>query len=57
MPLVKGASRQVIQKNIQEFHGGNTYAQTEAKFGKDKANKQAVAVALSTARQSKGKKK
>jgi hypothetical protein len=56
MPLIKGASRQVIQKNIEELHGGNTYARTEEKFGKDKANKQAVAIAFSQARKSKGKK-
>jgi hypothetical protein len=42
----------VISGNISEFHKGPTYAHTAAKFGKDRANKQAVAVALSEARRS-----
>jgi len=54
MPLTKGSGKKVISKNISEFHKGKTYAHTEAKFGKKKANKQAVAVALSEARKSKG---
>ena len=37
------------------FTKGQTFAKTAAKFGKATANKQAVAVALSTAR--KGKKR
>ncbi len=55
MPLKKGSSKAVVSKNISEFHGGKTYAHTEAKFGKEKADKQAVAVALSEARKSKKK--
>lgn len=50
MPLKKGKSKKVISSNISEFHTGKTYAKTKAKFGKAKADKQAVAVALSTAR-------
>lgn len=50
MPLSLGSSPAVISQNIREFHTGKTYAKTAAKFGKDRANKQAVAVALSTAR-------
>ena len=53
MPLKKGKSKKTISKNISEFHKGKTFAKTAKKFGKDKANKQAVAVALSTARKSK----
>jgi len=52
MPLAKGKSKKTISKNISEFHTGKTYAATEKKFGKAKANKQAVAVALSQARRS-----
>lgn len=52
MPLRSGASPSVISGNISEFHKGPTYAHTAAKFGKDRANKQAVAVALSEARRS-----
>ena len=55
MPLKKGKSRKVVSQNIREFHTGKTYAHTQRKFGKKKADKQAVAVALNTARKS-GKK-
>jgi len=50
MPLKSGKSQKTISKNISEFHGGKTYAKTAAKFGKEKADKQAVAVALDKAR-------
>lgn len=53
MPLKKGSSRKTVSKNISELHTGKTYAHTAAKFGKDKANKQAVAIAMSQARKSK----
>jgi len=55
MPLRKGKSRKIVSGSIRELHGGNTYAHTRRKFGKKRANKQAVAIALSTAR--KGKRK
>lgn len=50
MPLKKGSSRKIISTNIKEFHTGKTYAHTASKFGKERANKQAIAVALNTAR-------
>lgn len=53
MPLAKGTSRKVIARNIKEFSGGKTYSHTARKFGKEKARKQAIAVALSTARKKK----
>lgn len=52
MPLAKGSSSKTISKNIAEFHTGKTYAHTAEKFGTERANKQAVAVALETARKS-----
>jgi Family of unknown function (DUF6496) len=52
MPLKRGKGKKTISSNISEFHSGKTYAATKAKFGKAKADKQAVAVALSTARKS-----
>lgn len=55
MPLKKGTSRRTISDNIREFHTGKTYAKTERKFGKDRADKQAVAAALSQSRKSKKK--
>ena len=53
MPLKPGSSQKVIASNISEFHGGATYSKTRRKFGKAKADKQAVAVAMDSA----GKKK
>lgn len=53
MPLKKGKSRKVVSENIRELHSGQTYAHTKEKFGKAKANKQAIAIALSQARKSK----
>ena len=53
MPLKRGSSQKTISSNISEFHEGKTYTRTKRKFGKKKADKQAVAVAMSTARRSK----
>ena len=53
MPLKKGSSRKTISENIREFSGGKTYSHTAKKFGKAKARKQAIAVALNQARKSK----
>jgi hypothetical protein len=50
MPLQKGSSQKVISGNIAELHHGNTYAKTAAKFGKERANKQSVAIAFSEAK-------
>ena len=55
MPLRKGKGS--INANIVELHKGKTYARTRRKFGKKKADKQAVAIALSTARRRKRKKR
>jgi hypothetical protein len=55
MPLQKGKSKAVQKQNFKEFHKGKTFAHTESKFGKAKADKQAVAVVLSQARKGKGK--
>lgn len=54
MPLKPGASNAVVSENIDEFHTGKTYAHTRAKFGKARADAQAVAAALSNARRYKG---
>ena len=54
MPLRKG--KRNVSFNIRELHKGPQYQRTLHKFGKAKANRQAVAVALSVARK-KGRKK
>lgn len=53
MPMRKGKSPKVVSENIREFHTGKTYAKTKAKFGKETADKQAVAAAMSQKRKSK----
>ena len=53
MPLKTGKSKKVISQNIEEFHTGKTYAHTQEKFGKKRADQQAVAVAYSMARKGK----
>lgn len=53
MPLKSGSSPAVVSSNIREFHKGPTFQHTAEKFGKDRANKQAVAVALHSADKSK----
>lgn len=50
MPLKRGKSKATVSSNIRELHTGKTFAHTAKKFGKKKADKQAVAIALSTAR-------
>lgn len=51
-PLKKGKSKKTLSSNIREFHKGKTYAKTRKKFGKKRANKQAIAVAFAQRRRS-----
>lgn len=51
MPLAPGSDPKTISKNISEFHTGKTYEHTAKKFGKKRANAQAVAAALNKARE------
>jgi len=54
MPLKKGSSAKTRSQNIREFHQGKTYSKTRKKFGKARADKQAIAVAYAQARKSRG---
>ena len=53
MPGRKGAAN--VGSNIREAHKGKTYKKTAKKFGKKKADKQAIAIGLSEAGVSKKK--
>lgn len=57
MPLKPGASRKTVSSNIRELHEGRTYEHTLMEYGKRKADKQAVAIALSEARKTKGRRR
>lgn len=50
MPLKSGKSKKVVSENIKELHKGKTFKKTEKKFGKKKADSQAVAIALNKKR-------
>lgn len=54
MPGLKGAKN--VGRNIREAHKGKTYQRTKRKFGKAKADKQAVAIGMNEAGVSKKKK-
>jgi|1185.fasta_scaffold227776_2 hypothetical protein len=53
MPLIPGKGKETLSRNISEFHKGETYKRTLKKYGKKKADAQAIAVAESQARRSK----
>jgi hypothetical protein len=44
MPGRKGVKN--VGRNIKEFHKGKTFKKTARKFGKKRANKQAIAVGM-----------
>ena len=54
MPLNPKAS---VGENISELHGGKTYAKTKHKYGKKRANKQAIAISLKESRKRTGRKR
>jgi len=54
MPLKKG---QDVGKSIRELKTGKTYRHTKKKFGKNRAQKQAIAIALKNRREGKRGKK
>ena len=46
-----------VGRNIREVHKGKTYARTKRKFGKKKADQQAIAIGFSQARKARKKKR
>lgn len=58
MPLQPGSSNDVVSSNIDELEHGKVVGKTRRKFGKKRAQKQAIAIALKKAGKSKyGKRK
>jgi len=55
MPLQKGKGH--VSSNIRELHKGPQYQRTKKKFGKEKADDQAEAIALEQERKAKRRKK
>jgi hypothetical protein len=53
MPLKKSTSSKATEENFHEVRHGKTYARTKKKFGRQKANKQMVAIVLSNKRKAK----
>lgn len=49
MPLLAGSSSDTVSANIDELEHGNVVGKTRRKFGKKRAQKQAIAIALKKA--------
>jgi hypothetical protein len=55
MPLRSGTSRATVSENIKELEHGKVVGKTRRKYGKKRAQKQAVAIALNKKRESRRK--
>ena len=57
MPLKSGTSNDVVSSNIDELEHGTVVPRTRRKYGKKRAQKQAIAIALQKKRESQKKKR
>jgi len=57
MPLIQSDSTAATERNFEELRGGKTFKKTERKFGKKRARRQMVAIALKTKRDAKREKR
>lgn len=55
MPLMAGTSNDVVSTNIDELEHGKVVGKTRRKYGKKRAQKQAIAIALKKKRESRRK--
>lgn len=55
MPLIKSGSKSATESNFHELRQGKTFARTDKKFGKKRAEKQMVAIVLNNKREAKRK--
>jgi hypothetical protein len=53
MPLIKSDTQSATKANFHELRHGKTYSKTKKKFGKKRAQKQMVAIALKNKREAK----
>lgn len=56
MPLMAGTSSDIVSSNIDELEHGRVVGRTRRKYGKKRAQKQAVAIELNEKRKSQRKK-
>jgi hypothetical protein len=56
MPLIKSDTQAATEDNFHELRHGKTFKKTAKKYGKTKARKQMVAIALKTKRDAAKKK-
>ena len=55
MPVLKGRGKRKLAENFHELRHGKTFARTRRKFGKRRARKQMVAIALKAQREGSSK--
>jgi hypothetical protein len=53
MPLIQSDSQAATEQNFDELRHGKTFKKTEKKYGKKRARKQMVTIALKTKRDAK----
>ncbi len=56
MPLIHSDTQAATEANFHELRHGKTFSKTRKKYGKKKAQKQMVAIALKNKRESRKKK-
>jgi hypothetical protein len=57
MPLIKSDTQAATEANFHELRHGKTFKRTKKKYGKKKARKQMIAIALKNKRESRKKKR
>jgi hypothetical protein len=53
MPLIKSDTQAATEANFHELRHGKTFSKTKKKYGKKRAQKQMIAIALKNKRQAK----
>jgi len=53
MPLIQSDTQAATSENIKELHHGKQFKKTAYKYGKKRAQRQAIAIAMDTKRKAK----